>query len=120
MGEALPAVGQLGEGVSAEDRLRREFASFPQPWRPQPGHVLIGTVLGVGERESKFGGAYPTVTVETAAGEHVIVHAYHSAIRDELAQLKPAAGERIDFAYHGCGPEGYHRYRVKVDERAAA
>jgi hypothetical protein len=106
--------------VSAEDRLRRELASFPQPWRPQPGDVLVGSVLDVGERESKFGGSYPTVTVETAAGELVIVHAYHTVIRDELAQLQPATGERIGFAYHGRGPEGYHRYRVKVERRSAA
>jgi hypothetical protein len=99
------------------DPLRDQLA-LPQPWRPEPGDVLVGVVVDLGERPSKYGGTYPTVTVATESGEVVVVHAMRKVLRDELEEQGPVPGERIGFQYHGIAEGGYHRYKCRVDRRA--
>ncbi|MGH7540178.1 MAG: hypothetical protein ACRELC_04175 [Gemmatimonadota bacterium] len=98
--------------MSVEDRLDR----VPTAWRPDEGDRLIGTVVEVGERESRYGGTYPLVVVATDAGEELVVHAYHTVLMDELSQQRPRRGDRIGMAYLGRDAErGYERYRVVVE-----
>jgi hypothetical protein len=92
----------------------------PKPWRPEPGDVLVGTVVELGERPSQFGGTYPTITVSTESGELVVVHALRKVLRDELEQQSPVPGERVGFQYHGVAEGGYHRYKVRVDRPGRA
>jgi hypothetical protein len=95
--------------------LRAELLRFPKAWRPDPGDVLIGTVVDVDERSGFAGVAYPIVTVRTDLGDDFVFHAFHTVAKGELARLEPRAGETIGIAYHGPDPDkGYERYRIKV------
>ena len=76
------------------DPLRSQLA-LPTAWRPDPGDVLVGTVIELGERPSKYGGSYPTVSVATESGEVVVVHAQRQVLREELEAAAPVPGERI-------------------------
>jgi hypothetical protein len=104
--------------VSA-DPLRDQLA-LPKVWRPDPGDVLVGIVIELGERSSKYGGAYPTVTVATESGEVVVVHAMRKILRVELEQQAPVPGERVGFQYHGVADGGYHRFKCRVDRSGRA
>lgn len=98
------------------DRLDRT----PAPWLPEPGGRLVGRVVEVGQRESRFGGTYPVVAVLTDSGEELLVHAYHTVLKGELAAQRPRPGDRIGIKY--LGPDsgrGYERYRVIVDRTGA-
>jgi hypothetical protein len=100
-----------------EDRLDR---GFPEAWKPAPGDKLVGTVTEVGERDGGFG-SYPIIGVLTDDGDEFSVHAYHTVLRNEVAQQRPRVGDRIGIAYHGKkddGEKGYERYRVIVEHQA--
>jgi len=100
---------------SIEARLDSE----PHPWKPEAGDRLVGTVVDLGERDSQFGGVYPMVTILTDGGEEFVVHGYHTVLKGELAQQRPAAGDHIGIAYMGRDQEkGYEKYRVIVEHMA--
>jgi hypothetical protein len=104
----------------ASDALRDELLREPAPgWRPEPGDVLIGRVIGFDERPGFAGVMYPIIEVERDDGERVAVHAFHTVLRDELARHKPKRGDRLGIAYHGerrtgDGDNTYQLYRVRV------
>jgi len=104
--------------VADVDPLREELLRPPAAgWRPNPGDVLIGEVVELGEREGFAGVRYPLVTVRTEAGEHVAVHGFHTVLRDELARAQPRVGDTLGVAYHGLVEKGdskYELYRMKV------
>lgn len=71
-------------------------------WRPEPGDVLTGKVVGYGTGWSDYtGAAYPIVTIKPADSDAVAVHAFQTVLRNELAEKRPLVGEVIDIAYHG-------------------
>ncbi len=96
--------------MSVSDSLDKNFAPA---WRPNPGDKLIGRVIELREREGQYG-RYPIVTVRTAAGDELAVHAFHEVLSTELAQVAPAVGDEIGIKYLGKHPErDYHQYRVR-------
>jgi hypothetical protein len=102
--------------VDAYEQLRRELASWPDAWKPEPGEVLAGIVVSVVERRGFAERPYPAVTVRTEEGE-LTFHGYHTVAKDELAQQRPEPGDMIGIAYHGLfvdGEKRYERYRIKV------
>src|SRR5436190_3311625 len=100
----------MPETTSIEEQLDREFA---EAWKPAPGDKLVGKVVDLSERESAYG-RYPIVTVETAGGEEIAVHAFHEVLQNELARLAPSLDTVIGVKYVGKHPErGYHVYRVR-------
>jgi hypothetical protein len=104
---------------SLHDRLNAEFA---QAWKPDPGDVLVGEVIELSERDGGYG-SYPIVTVRQDNGEEAAFHAYHTVAASQLAEQRPAIGERVGIKYRGRvkgdGPHGpYHSYTVKVDRPA--
>lgn len=91
--------------------------AFPEPWKPNPGEKLVGTVVEVGERVSDYGGTYPVITVLTDDGQEKVAHAFHTVLKNELARLRPAPGDRIAVKYFGRDEaRGYEKYRVLVDK----
>jgi hypothetical protein len=105
--------------ASLEDRLD----SFPEAWKPEAvGDKLVGRVVDVDVRESKYGDPYPIVVVETEDGTERAFHGFHTISRRELAKQKPQVGDRIGIAYHGRsepsepGMSGAELYKVIVEK----
>lgn len=100
--------------TSLHDRLD----SWPEPWKPNAGDKLVGTVAAVEVRDGGYG-EYPIVTVVGDDGVEHAFHGFHTVAQRELARQRPEPGDTIGVAYHGRDEaKGYERYRVIV-ERAA-
>jgi hypothetical protein len=98
--------------MSLSDRVD----SFPEPWKPEPGDKLVGTVMNVGERASDYG-IYPIIDVRTEDDEELTFHAFHTVAKNELARQRPAPGDEIAVKYFGKDEDrGYERYRVLVEK----
>jgi hypothetical protein len=94
--------------------LAERLDSYADPWKPNAGDKLIGTVVDLDERTGEFG-TYPIVTVRTDEGSELAFHAFHTVAKNELAKQRPQVGEKIGIAYHG-KPAGktYEAYRIIV------
>jgi hypothetical protein len=112
---------------------RMEIAKAPA-WLPESGAVMMGEVIGLSMRESGYG-PYPCVTYRKLDDQAVVnVHAFHTMLRQRLAELKTDIGSRHVITYTGLreksqpNPKGeketYHDYYVEdmnvVVEQAAA
>jgi hypothetical protein len=97
--------------------LNQRLDNLPEGWKPAPGDKVIGVVVEVGERDSSFSGPYPYVVVDRDGNEgEVIIHGFHTVLRNELARLRPRVGDRLGVRYLGLHDEGkYERYRVVLD-----
>lgn len=95
---------------SLEDRLD----STSEPWKPNEGDKLIGTVVDIDERDGGYG-SYPIIVVLTDSGDQLAFHAFHTVAKSELAKARPVVGDRIGVKYLG-KPEGknYESYRITV------
>lgn len=88
--------------------LDRDYA---EAWRPSPGDKLVGVVVDISARDGSFG-RYPIVTVRTAEGEELAIHAFHEVLAGELARIAPKVGDEIGVKYQGKHERGYHKYRA--------
>lgn len=96
-------------------RLRDRLGRDPQPWTPDVGDSVLGTVIEVDERLSEYG-PYPAITVETDDGEEFIIAAYHTALRNEIGRHDIRPGDIFGARYGGkveskSGGSSYHAYR---------
>jgi hypothetical protein len=101
---------------SIRDRLRIPAGTG---WRPEPGDVLIGTVVRITTGTSSYGdnGSYPIIGVQTENGEVVNAHAFHAVLRSELARTRPEVDDTIGIAYDGKPKDrNYEMYRVECDK----
>jgi hypothetical protein len=73
---------------------------FAPAWLPKTGQVLEGNIANIDTGASQYG-AYPIVTVENAQGEKFAVHCFHTAIRGQLARVRPKVGDPIGIKYMG-------------------
>jgi hypothetical protein len=99
--------------------LDSRLDSAAQTWRPQVGDKIVGTLVAIGTRASQFGDQpYPLLTLATDKGE-VIIHAFHSVLKNELAAQRPQVGDRIGIVFNG-KPDGkrYEHYRLVVERDA--
>ena len=100
---------------------------YAQAWKPEAKDLIAGEVTEISSRGSEFG-TYPIITLkvqngteeggkEIAAGEERAVHAFHTALRNQLASIAPQAGAELAILKKGMKvvPEGrdYEDYRVK-------
>lgn len=71
-------------------------------WRPNPGDMIDGTIVRILKRETnpEFG-AYPLVLLDTGDPLYTAVHAFHSLLRDQLAEIKAKPGDEISIVYQG-------------------
>lgn len=103
--------------VSAEDAamLEKLLAGDTEAWMAEPGETLIGTIVDLQDRTSKFG-AYPAITVRKDDGEELTFHAFRSVAKSELAKVRPVVGDRIGILYIGPQPGiDYHLYKIRLD-----
>jgi hypothetical protein len=105
----------------AQDFRRRVNELSDEPatsWRPKPGDVLVGTLLDIDLRSTKFdeSGRTPVLTIrEDETGELIECWALHTVLRGELAKRRPQVGERIAVRRLTDSGQGYKRYKVLVD-----
>lgn len=98
-----------------DDDFDSRLESFPEAWKPKAGAKVIGKVVLVEEREGEYG-TYPVLVVRADDGAEIAIHCFHTVLRNELAKLRPAAGDRIGIKYFGKdAAKGYERYRCIVD-----
>lgn len=100
---------------SITDRLNKEQTG----WRPSPDDVVEGTVVEVDERTGEYG-SYPVVVLEVGDGAEVAVHGFHCVLKNELAKLRPAVGDRLAVKYLG-KPDGksYELYKVVIERKTS-
>jgi hypothetical protein len=104
-------------------RTAMQNATAPA-WRPEPNTTIVGTVIGMNMRESGYG-PYPMITYRLDTGEVINLHAFHTLIRNSLAEAKTDIGKRQFVTYLGIqeknnataeekekGLDKYHMYFV--------
>jgi len=78
--------------------------NYAEGWRPEEGDTLLGRVTDLSMGASTYG-RYPIVTVAPEdGGDAVAVHAFHTGLKNRLAELRPKVGERIGIKYLGKRP----------------
>lgn len=103
---------------------RRELAKAPA-WRPEPKTTVVGTVIALTMRDSGYG-LYPVVSYKGDDGTVFAVHAFHTLLRQMLAELKTEIGSKQIITYEGKrqktnpteeeikkGLDSYHDYYVE-------
>lgn len=113
--------------VADNDRvanLKRILAMRTAPaWLPATGDILTAILAGVRLGESEYGG-YPVLIMETPNGDFVSVHAFHTLLVNQLAEIAPSPGDVLTVQYVGFvertaeqkakGKNDYHHY-VLID-----
>ena len=77
--------------MSIQDRLNRETETLSL----EAGASAVGILRELTLRDSDYGDPYPVVTIEKADGSEVVVHGYHSVLRNRLLELDPRPGDEI-------------------------
>lgn len=91
-----------------------EFAEATT-WRPDQGEhpvTISGRLTRVGSVKGAYG-AYPLVEIEQDDGKLWAFHAFRDMAREELTNLGPQVGDRIEIRYGGRSDKGYYRYRAR-------
>ncbi|MEK6250660.1 MAG: hypothetical protein AABM43_01745 [Actinomycetota bacterium] len=89
---------------------------YAEAWVPAVGDVIRGKVTEVSSRSGEYGD-YPIVTLKTDDGE-IAVHGFHTALRNQFAELNVQSGDSIGIMYRGrvknrAGDREFESYRVK-------
>jgi len=75
-------------------------------WIPAPGDSIVGVLVELNEAESDYG-AYPLLTIETPDGEFVMVHAFHTTLKNQINRKADrgqlAEGDDIAISFQGEG-----------------
>lgn len=90
---------------------------YADAWRPDVGDVVKGTVVAIDSRTGEFD-AYPIITIRDEDGGERAVHAFHTALHQQLGDLDVQVGDEIAVQYRGKqqtrdGKRSYEAYRVK-------
>lgn len=104
------------DAALAEYKERMAQATAPA-WMPEPDTTVMGTVIGLrmgGQPEPLGYGFYPVVTYKLPDGSVVAVHAFHSLLRERLAELKTEIGKVQMITYLG---QKASRQRTKKNEK---
>jgi len=98
-----PAIPVDLDAALADYKERMAQATAPA-WMPEPDTTVMGTVIGLrmgGTPEPVGYGFYPVVTYKLPDGSVVAVHAFHSLLRERLAELKTEIGKVQMITYLG-------------------
>jgi len=112
----------------AAQELEDEFARYQEDmklakapaWMPTPGTTVRAHVIAMSMRTTEYG-TVPVLTYETPGGEVFTVWAFHSVLRERLAELKTDIGSDQYLTYVGTQtskkrvdsegkPQKYHDY----------
>ena len=79
------------------------------------GDQLIGMVVEVAWRTSRYGRPYPLLSVLTEDGRELTVLGTAGTLGAYIARLAPAMGDTVGIVYHGPTDGGMDRYRMVVE-----
>jgi hypothetical protein len=88
----------------------------PITWRPDRGEhptTIEGELIRVSAARGSFG-RYPVIEIQEHSGPIWRVHVLHDVLKDELQDLAPQIGDRIQISFRGKTDRGrgYFGYRV--------
>jgi hypothetical protein len=100
--------------------FRREIEQYTDDipyWDPAPGDSIVGTLIGVDMRTTKFSSDVPVLTIRADDGTLTEVWATHTVLRGELKKLKPKVGRPLALKRLADAepPLKYRRYKVFLD-----
>lgn len=109
--------------VPPEDLAERWFDADPEPWKPELGDALKGTVAELSERTSEHG-SFPVVGIFDTDGKAWEWAAIGTVALGRVYELDLHPGDRLGVRYLGktspkSGGTPYHDWRIAVLERAA-
>jgi hypothetical protein len=89
---------------------------FAPGWQPEVDVPLVATITAISEREGKYG-PYKIYATEKEDGSAVAVHAFHSVLAQDLAEVE--VDNQVEITYLGkrptkSGDKTFHAYRVIV------
>lgn len=100
--------------ASIEERLK------VRDWDPNPGDQLIGEIVELSERETKFG-PYPLLVVRDDDATLHSVHCLRGGLLWPVVRERPSVGTRVGIRYDGqTGSSNAHSYVVVFDKAATA
>lgn len=97
-----------------QERREKEWA---QPWEPDPRDMLIGTLEGYDEGDTKYG-AVPVAHIRDENGVLNALWFYHDVLKKEWKQASPNVEDRVGVQYLGKRRgenHDYYMWTVKVD-----
>jgi hypothetical protein len=98
---AAPAKNATPATTPAKTETVPEVLDFePKGWRPEPGDSITGTVKDMTTGDGGYQ-RYPIVTLSTADGEEVNVHAFHHTLKNRLVEMRPKRGHVLTITYIG-------------------
>lgn len=110
--------------LSLEDLMDTEFASWGTAEEPlKAGDTIIGELVSLRVVQGDYK-PYPVIEILDNDKKGWRVHAFHTVLKNELANQKPSVGDRIGIRYKGKsdrvvkGMQPPELYDVRV-ERAA-
>lgn len=88
-----------------EEYFERKATRMAEAWRPEPGTTFKGEVIGLrmaGQEPPMGYGVYPVIVYRDLADNSTkAVHAFHSVLREKLAELKTEIGKQQFITYEG-------------------
>jgi len=85
-----------------EEANKTVYTKYPPFWRPEnPGDYIFGRIVRIEERESKFGGTFPLLIIETEDGTEYAVFCNKISLRNAIESLEPKEGDYILILYKG-------------------
>jgi hypothetical protein len=95
----VAAIENNANDKMARYKLQMKMRTAPA-WRPAPNTTMYGVVVDMGIGESGFG-EYPIITYKLEDDSYVKVHAFHTLMRDKLAELNTVKGSEQFLTYLG-------------------
>ena len=100
--------------TSIQDRLNRK------DWDPTPGDQLVGEIIELTERDTKYG-AYPMLVVRDDDGTEHNVHCLRGGLLWPVLRTRPEVGARLGIRYDGqTGTSQAHSYAVAFENATEA
>ena len=78
-----------------------EGEEYPDPWKPQPGDVLLGTIKSIDLQAPTPHGKCDVATIETREGEERALWLSNKVLRQSWKELQPKVRDRIGVKYEG-------------------
>jgi hypothetical protein len=95
--------------TTIEERLNQH------DWNPNHGEHLIGEIVEISQRETKYG-PYPLLVVRDDKGEAHAVHCLRGGLLWPVIRTRPSVGDRVGIRYDGqAGDSNAHSYVVAFE-----
>ena len=103
-----------------ENAKERHDRGYAQPWRPDPGDIIVGELVDYQENVKTQYGVSDVAELKTDHGQRRAVWLFHEVLADQWAEKDPSIGDRVGVLYYGKtdpenGGSSYHNYQVDVE-----